>query len=64
MNNAILTAVAGKTEEEAKALIEQAGMVMRVVARDGQEFMVTMDYHTGRVNVVVNNGIVTPREIG
>jgi len=34
------------------------GMVMRVVERDGEPLMVTEDYRTDRINVVVVDGVV------
>ncbi|MFZ8967612.1 MAG: hypothetical protein ACO20G_01085 [Ilumatobacteraceae bacterium] len=34
------------------------GMVMRVVERDGEPLMVTEDYRTDRINVVVADGVV------
>jgi hypothetical protein len=44
----------GKTVEEASALL--GGAKVRVVEKDGEGLMVTMDYNPDRVNVAVAHG--------
>jgi len=51
--------VVGKKVDDAKTFLEAAGYLLRVVREDGQDFGVTLDYNTDRVNVQVNHGIVT-----
>jgi hypothetical protein len=49
----------GLTEEEATKVAEEAGVTVRVVARDGEQLMVTADYSASRVNLSVQGGQVT-----
>ncbi len=54
----------GKSESDAIAFAESEGWAVRVVARDGEEFPITMDYSTGRVNLTVENDLVTEVYVG
>jgi hypothetical protein len=56
--------VVGMTEVAAVKLAEKAGMQVRVAMRDGESFMQTMDYSDSRLNIVVENGVVTSAGIG
>ena len=60
-NNGIITEkeYKGKTLEEATKFAEAGGFVVRIVEKDGQSFMLTMDVKTNRLNFRVYNGIVT-----
>ena len=49
----------GLTVAEAEALATERGWTVRVVAEDGERFIVTEDYNTERVNLVVQAGTVT-----
>jgi hypothetical protein len=49
----------GLTVAEAEALATERGWTVRVVAEDGERFIVTEDYNTERVNLVVEAGTVT-----
>lgn len=48
----------GLTEEQARLRADEEGVPLRVVHRDGEDFMVTADYVERRVNVAVRDGIV------
>lgn len=61
---AFAATVVGMTEPGAVAAIEAAEYVARVVARDGEYFMVTEDYVVTRINLVVVNGLVTEATVG
>lgn len=50
--------IIGKTEAEAERTLTREGKQMRVTQRDGEPYMVTMDYWPNRVNVVVDSGRV------
>lgn len=50
--------VIGKTEEEARALAGNTFRI-RVAERDGEPLILTMDYSPQRLNVKVNNGVIT-----
>lgn len=56
--------VIGMAESGATVVIERAGFTVRVVARDGETFMVTRDLRADRVNVVVVAGVVTDAYMG
>jgi len=49
----------GRTLEKATEKAENDGFVTRVVEKDGQSFMLTMDYRQDRINFRVKNNIVT-----
>lgn len=52
----------GLTEEAARERAAASGRPLRVVQRDDEHFIVTMDYQERRVNVVVQGGTVTSAE--
>jgi hypothetical protein len=58
------TPFTGLTEDAATALAANLGLEIRVVARDGEEFAVTRDYRTTRVNIRIVDGTVTEASIG
>ncbi|MFM8381113.1 MAG: hypothetical protein ACKOA6_03815, partial [Actinomycetota bacterium] len=49
----------GLTEDEAVAYAESQGWGVRIAARDGEQFALTMDYSPTRVNLTVEGGFVT-----
>ena len=54
----------GLTEDDAVQAAEAAGLVSRVVSRDGMQFPITKDYLLSRVNLTVNDGMVTAVYVG
>ena len=59
--------VIGMTEEEAIQTIEGISseqLTARVVRRDDENFAVTMDYRINRINLEIDNGLVTKTFIG
>ena len=60
MNDALV----GLTKEEAEAAAADAGYTVRVTIEDGQMFPMTMDYRTDRINIEVENGVVTRAFVG
>lgn len=56
--------VVGMSEAAARARAERAGLTSRVVQRDGEQFPVTMDYSTRRLNLVIESGTVTAATVG
>jgi hypothetical protein len=54
----------GKTEAEARALIERAGLRVRISGRDGEHYILTMDYWIDRVNLYIENDKVVEAKIG
>ncbi len=49
----------GMTTEQARNVTLQKGQEFRVVQEDGEDFFVTQDYRTNRLNVAVTNGRVS-----
>lgn len=49
----------GVAEADAAKVAEQFGWTVRVVKRDGEQLAVTMDYSETRVNVIVEDGVIT-----
>ena len=48
----------GMTLDEAVVYAEQGGFTTRVTEKDGNSFMLTMDYRTDRINFRVRNDII------
>lgn len=63
-NNAEASALVGLSEEAALLQSHIRGWVVRVVARDGEIFAVTMDYSAGRVNLTIVDGVVSAYTMG
>jgi outer membrane lipoprotein SlyB len=60
----MVSALVGLSESEAAAMAKDKGWELRVVSRDGEDFMVTQDYKTDRVNITVKSGKVTKASVG
>ncbi len=54
----------GMNIDEVETLAASKGFITRIVERDGESFIVTMDYRTNRVNLTVEKDIVTKVFIG
>lgn len=54
----------GLSEVDAVTEAESQGWDVRVVSRDGEDFPITMDYSTGRVNLTVEDDVVTKVYVG
>ena len=48
----------GKTVEEATSKAQNDGFVVRIVERDGDSFILTMDHKTDRINFRVRNNTI------
>lgn len=48
--------IIGKIEEDAEKCLNKQGKKLRVTKRDGEPYLVTMDYCPERINVVVESG--------
>lgn len=60
----VAEAAVGMSEQEAIAAITAAGGGYRIIGRDGEDFPMTMDYRLDRVNLRIEDGIVTEASIG
>lgn len=49
----------GMAEGEALQCVEDAGLTWRIYEKDGEQFALTMDYRVERVNLKLDDGIVT-----
>lgn len=54
----------GLTEDEAMVVAKNEGWEFRIAARDGEQYMLTTDYVTNRVNVTIVEGAVTEVTVG
>lgn len=54
----------GKTEKEVTDAVIEGGGTARVVRRDGEPYIVTMDLRANRANLTIENGIVTKITFG
>ena len=58
MDKIINNGIIGKTVEEATAFVRRV-VKIRVIEQDGVKNMLTGDMRTNRMNVVVENGLIT-----
>ena len=58
------TALVGCPEAEGTKKAEAAGWTVRVMVRDGESQMGTMDYRVDRVGLTVDGGVVTGVQVG
>ena len=54
----------GLTEVEARIIILEAGYTPRVTKRNGDYFVITMDYQMSRVNLKIEDDVVVSATIG
>ena len=52
------------SEQEATQTAQSNGWTVRIAARDGEQFALTMDYSPTRVNLTIDGGFVTYVFIG
>lgn len=64
MINEQIKALDGLPLDQFKEEAAKLGFRTRVIEEDGEHFVVTCDYDINRVNVAVNGGIVTVKNIG
>lgn len=61
---AVAQDIVGMNEATAQAAVEEAGLVWRVAARDGEQYALTEDYVVTRVNATIVDGAVTETWVG
>ncbi len=54
----------GLSEGEATKVASGNGWTIRIAMRDGESFMLTTDYQDNRVNLTIENGVVTAVTVG
>jgi len=60
----ICSAVLGKREDELDALFAGTPFHYRIRMKDGKGYMGTCDHRVDRINIYVENGIITKTSIG
>ena len=63
-NNYLLDSLIGKSLEQAKELAGFNGFAIRVTREDSTNFMVTMNRRFDRIDVQIDNGVITSCKIG
>ena len=63
-NDLILESLIGKSLNEAKQLAGFNGFAIRVTREDSTNYKVTMDLRFDRINLQIDNGVVTSCSIG
>jgi len=63
-NDLILESLIGKSLNEANQLAGFNGFAIRVTREDSTNYMVTMDLRFDRINLQIDNGVVTSCNIG
>ena len=63
-NDLILESLIGKSLNEANQLAGFNGFAIRVTREDSTNYMVTMDLRFDRINLQIDNGVVTSCSIG
>lgn len=63
-NEIILESLIGKSLEQARELSGFNGFTIRVTREDSTNYMVTMDMRFDRINVQIDNGLITKCNIG
>ena len=64
---AVAAEVIGMTEEQAIQIIEGVSseeLTYRVIRRDDESYPMTMDYRINRINLEIDNGLVSKASIG
>jgi hypothetical protein len=64
ITSATLDLFVDASEKDATACATRMGLAVRILSRDGEQFMVTMDYSPKRVNFAVERDIVTAATVG
>lgn len=60
----VCDSIIGNPEELAIQLVNSSGYALRVTRRDSENYIITMDIRFDRINVEIDNGLVTKSKIG
>ena len=60
----LLESLIGKTKEDAETLCNENKFKMRVIREDSNNYIITMDLRFDRINIRIDNGIVTSCDVG
>lgn len=64
LDNASAKKLIGLTEAEAQKVAAELGWQVRIAMRDGEAFILTLEYLTNRVNLTITKGFVTAVVVG
>lgn len=54
----------GKNKEEAITIIKDSKLVVRIRNEDGKAYVGTCDFRIDRINLYIENGIITKANVG
>jgi hypothetical protein len=54
----------GKNKYDAQKIVENYGYSFRITSENGNHYMITCDFRTDRVNVKIENDIITEVYLG
>ena len=60
----LLKSLEGKTIQEAQKICDENNFSMCIIREDSKNYAIYMDFRFDRVNVEIDNGIVTSCDIG
>jgi hypothetical protein len=60
----LLESLVGKTKEDAQKLCDEIGVKHRILREDSNKFPITLNIYFNRVNLYIDNNIVTKCDVG
>lgn len=60
----LLESLIGKTKEEAQKLCDDNGVKHRIIREDSNNFPITLNIYFNRINLYIDNNIVTKCDVG
>ena len=63
-NKELLESLIGKTKEDAQKLCDENRFKMRVIREDSNNYKITLDCRFDRINIRLDNNLVTSCDVG
>lgn len=63
-DNKICDLIVGETYSYVKEMCEKDNITLRLLREDDKNYIMTMDFRFDRINVEVDNGVVTKCDVG
>lgn len=54
----------GKNKDDAQKIVENYGYSFRITSENGNDYMITCDFRTDRVNVKIEDDLIISAELG
>lgn len=64
MKNFDLNSIIDKNKSDAKKIVEDNGYVFRITSENSNDYIITCDFRTDRVNVKIENDLIISAELG